>query len=71
MELNLNEDPGSTATITVLNAMGSVVSRQILPVSNSVLEQQIQLDKTLPGGIYFVNVSTGDAMYSARLFLQK
>jgi hypothetical protein len=71
IELNSDEDLSGLATITILNAVGIAVSKQVLSVSHSILEQQILLDTTLPAGIYFINVNINDALHSGKLFLQK
>jgi hypothetical protein len=50
--------------VTIVNTVGQVIFRTSLPVENGVINSQLQLDGSLPGGMYNVIVRQGEMKLS-------
>jgi hypothetical protein len=56
-------------TLEIVNAVGEVVYKKKPGVMNGCVMEVIELEKGLPGGVYMLNVVSGNKMESRRLVL--
>jgi uncharacterized delta-60 repeat protein len=63
--LSINSDKQSTGKIELINPMGQLAYEQTLNLSMG--ENKIPMQASLPGGVYFVRISTHGGIYSTKL----
>jgi hypothetical protein len=59
------------AYVEVLNALGAVIYKEALPVTNNKFEQQIQLNDKIANGLYMVRINIAGHSQSIRFISQK
>jgi hypothetical protein len=59
------------AYVEILNALGAVIYKEPLPVSNNKFEQQIQLNDKIANGLYMVRINIAGHNQSIRFISQK
>ncbi len=69
VNLTLNNSAGGQVFMNIYNLVGEVVYTQEFALLNGTLSEHIELD--LPGGVYIVNLRTGDDEYMQELIIQK
>ncbi len=69
VNLTLNNSAGGQVFMNIYNLVGEVVYIQEFALIDGILSEHIELD--LPGGVYIVNLRTGDDEYMQELIIQK
>ena len=59
-----------TATISIVNSMGKVVSSFQLPIIDGIVDESLNVDK-LPSGFYWVKVNALGNAYQTKFIIQK
>jgi hypothetical protein len=60
----------TTATVDIFDLVGKKVNSRIIPVNGTTLNTVIDLDGSLSGGIYVVNLTAGEQTFTQRLVIQ-
>ncbi len=60
----------TTMSVDIFDAMGKRVSTSVMPVSGSAVNTVIELDKSMPNGLYFVTITSGNNVRTERLVIQ-
>ena len=60
----------TTATVDIFDLVGKKVSSRTIAVNGTTLNTVIDLDGTLSGGIYVVNLTAGEQTFTQRLVNQ-
>jgi hypothetical protein len=68
VNLTLNNSAGGQVFMDIYNLVGEVVYTQEFALIDGILSEHIELD--LPGGVYIVNLRTGDDEYMEELIIQ-
>ena len=73
IRLNLEgaDASASSAFVQIMNETGQTVLSKTVGIQNGQLQKEIQLDKNLPAGIYFVVANIVGNQYSNRFIIQR
>lgn len=73
LEINMVHvyDQTTQALIEILNSQGQMVYYNIVSSDNGYINEHIELEDTLPSGIYFLQVSLGEKMEKTRMLLTR
>ncbi|MBA3971811.1 MAG: T9SS type A sorting domain-containing protein, partial [Bacteroidetes bacterium] len=69
LEFCLDDIKESSVRLEIINAIGQVIYRREPDIVNGCIREVIELDKSLPPGVYILNVMTGKEMESKRILL--
>jgi hypothetical protein len=72
--LELNLRPGmqtGAVNVEVINSVGQIVYQKAVPIQETALHQQVELDRTASSGVYFLRVTVGEITEVQRMLLLK
>jgi hypothetical protein len=64
----LNE---SEARVELMNLLGQVITTNIEPVSNGVLQSQFKFDNSIASGMYLVRINSGNTNITRQLIIAR
>ncbi|MFL5752863.1 MAG: T9SS type A sorting domain-containing protein, partial [Bacteroidia bacterium] len=71
VDINLEDVNGSKTEIKVINSVGQVIYTKSIAANEHAIRETIELENSLPTGIYFLQVNTGVKSETIRLVLNR
>jgi hypothetical protein len=71
LEFNADSSAGNDLRMEIFNITGQLVYKKELFKTNGTISTVIELDEALPGGIYVMNLISGDIIECKRIVLKK
>jgi hypothetical protein len=71
IELTREDQATIPAEVSIMNAIGIEVYRNNTIIADGTLKQEVNLESSLPSGIYFVRVIAGEGVYFRQVIYQK
>ncbi|HYV93603.1 MAG TPA: sulfatase-like hydrolase/transferase [Chitinophagales bacterium] len=71
VELMVEDISATTATIEIFSEIGQRIYKEIVPISEGTLHQEVQLQSEAIAGIYLVKVAVNDRVYTGQITYQK
>lgn len=68
--VHLNEQ-AEHATLEMLNSIGQSVYNKLIPFNNGYINEHVELNNSVPPGIYFLQITIGDKVEKTRMMLSK
>ncbi|HEY0029736.1 MAG TPA: T9SS type A sorting domain-containing protein, partial [Bacteroidia bacterium] len=68
IEVNI-PDAEDLVKVELVNAMGQIVYRKIVPGTNGYINEHIELESSVPTGIYFLQLTIGNNVEKTRMML--
>ncbi|MBL0126472.1 MAG: T9SS type A sorting domain-containing protein [Flavobacteriales bacterium] len=71
LSLDAIQEGVQTVSVDIYDTFGKRVSARTLAVQDGFINSVLELNGELAGGLYMVNITAGDAVYTERLVIQK
>lgn len=71
LEINISEQYEGNWNIRVINEVGQEVYSTSIQSSNTYLKETLELEKSLPSGLYFVEVTAGELKKTLRVMIRR
>lgn len=71
LEMNFSSNADQTCAIRVVDIMGRVVEERVVPISQGILHEHIDLQNGIADGLYMVSVVVSGNCYTQRLIVSK